>query len=111
MDRLVDAETREVDGDRLGDRIRGNPHFHGVVHDVERAADLDARARVLIDEVHGNVDAQRRAGLQAQEVNMHGLVGDDIELVVARNRPLDLAADVDIENRRQEVTGVDERVE
>ena len=38
-------------------------------------------------------------------------VGDDVELIVARQHPLLAARDVEFENRRQEMAGVNELVE
>src|SRR5437660_1501224 len=51
------------------------------------------------------------AGLQPQEIDMHRRVLDDSELVVARNRPLLLASDIDLEDRRQEFTLINQVVE
>jgi hypothetical protein len=42
---------------------------------------------------------------------VHRLVGDDVELKVARQHPLLVAADVEFENRREELAGVNELVQ
>ena len=53
----------------------------------------------------------REPGGQAQEVDMHRPVGDDVELVVARKHALLASVDFELEDRGQEVAGVDELVD
>ena len=59
----------------------------------------------------GTADAHARARAQAQEVDVQRLVGDDVELIVARQHALLAAFDVELEDRGEEVTGVNELVE
>ena len=111
MHRIVEVEAGEVDRDRLGDRVRRREQLERVQHEIDRAALLDAGRGFAIDDVDRHADAHARARAQAQEVDVHRLVGDDVELIVARQNALLAAADVELEDRGQEVAGVDELVE
>ncbi|TPV97410.1 MAG: hypothetical protein USCAAHI_03176 [Beijerinckiaceae bacterium] len=110
MHRIMDLQGREIGDDRLGDGIGRNPHFDRVTHNVQAAAPFDARADILIDEMHRHLHTQARARLEAQEIGMQRLILDVIKLVIARNDALLHAANVKLEDRRQEVPGVDQLV-
>jgi len=109
--RVIDLQRREIGDDRLGNGIRRNPHRDRVTHDVQAAALLEAGADILIDEMHRHLDTQVRPRLQAQKINMNRLIFDGIELVIARNDPLLGAADIELEDRGQEMPGVDQFVQ
>ena len=108
MQRIVEVQPGQIGGDRLRNIVGGHPKLDRVIDDVERAAALDAGRGFVIDEVHGHFEAQARAGLQAQEVDVNRMVLDDVELIIARNGALGLAVDFEFEDRRQEVPREDE---
>ena len=58
--------------------------------------------------MHGHFELDPLARLQAQEVDMRREILDDVELIVARDRALLLAVDVEFEDRRQEVSREDQ---
>ena len=111
MHQFGNVEPADINGYRLGNRVGRHLQLDRMAHDVQRAALLDAGADVLIDEMHRDGDAQRRTGLQPQEIDMQGPVGDPVELIVARDHPLLAALDIDLEDRRQKMPGVDELVD
>ena len=51
VDGVADVLAGEIDGQGLGDGVGRNRDLEGMVHDVEHATLLDARALFLIDEV------------------------------------------------------------
>jgi len=110
MHRIIHLQGCEIGDDRFGNSIGRNPHFDRVTHDVQAAAPLDAGANILIDEMHRHLDTQARSRLQAQEIDMKRLILDGIELVIAGNNALLHAAHVKLEDRRQEMPGVDQLV-
>ncbi len=95
----------------FGDGVGGDDQFERMRDEVDRAAALQARRGLAVRYVDGNADPDSRAGAQAQEVDMHRLVGDDVELIVSREHALLAAVDVEFENGRQEVPCVDELVD
>ena len=62
-------------------------------------------------DVHRNADAHAGARGQPQEVDMHRPVGDDVELVVAREHALLAAVHFELEDGGQEMPGVNELVD
>src|ERR1700731_1275441 len=111
MHRIIDLQGREVDDDRLGDRVGRNPHFDRMAHDVQAATSLDTGADILIDEMHRHVDAKTCPRLQTQKIDVERLILDRIELVVARDNALLGTAQVELEDRGQKMPGVDELVD
>ena len=111
VNRIVEIEAREIDGDRLGNGVRRREQFDRMHHQIDRAALLDARRGLAIDHVDGHGDTDARTRTQAQEIDVDRLVGDDVELKVARQHPLLAVADFEFENRRQELAGVNELVQ
>ena len=89
----------------------GAMHLDRVQHQIDRAALLHARRGFAIDDVHGDADAHARTRRKPQEIDMNRPVGDDVELIVARQHPLLAPADFEFENRGQEVAGIDELVD
>ena len=88
----------------------GHEHLDRVAHDVERAAALEARRRLSVDEVHRHVDADCWPAFRRRKSTWSGEVLHRIELVVARKDAGLLAVDVDLELRGEEVAGEDELV-
>ena len=80
-------------------------------HEVDRAALLDAGRGFAVLDVDRNADPHARARDEAQEVDMNRPVGDDVELVVAREHALLAPVHLQFEDGRQEVPGVDELVD
>ena len=107
----MEVQAREVDGDRLGDRVRRGNDLDLVLDQIDGAALLETGRGFAVLDVDGDGDAHLGACAQAHEVDMQRLVGDDVELVIAREHALDAAADVEFEDRGQKVAGVDELVE
>ena len=109
--RIVEVHAGEVDDDRFGDRLGRDDQLDAVQHEVDRAALLEAGRSVAVGHAHRHRDAHARARLEAEEVDVHRRVGDRVELVVARQHALLAALDVDLEDRGQELTRIDELVE
>src|SRR5258708_38719517 len=61
--------------------------------------------------MHGDADAHVRSWQKPQKIDMHRPVGDDVELIVARQDPLLAPLDLELENRGQEVSRKDELVD
>ena len=108
--RIVEVKAGEIDGDEFRDVVGRNHHVHIVQHHIDRAAALDAGRGIVIAEMDRDRDLELRAGLEAQEIDMHRRIAHDVELVVARNGAFLLAIDVDLENRGEEVARVDQLV-
>ena len=111
MHRAVKVQTGDIHLDRLGNIVGRAVKLDRVQHEVDRAALLHARRRFAVDDVDRDRGAHARTRAQAQEIDMHGTVGDDVELIVARQHPLLAAFNFEIEDRGQEVAGVDVLVE
>ena len=111
MHRIVEIETGQIDGDRIGNGVGRGPELNRVQHEIDRAALLDAGRKFLVLDVNRGGDAHARSGLEAQKIDMQRLVGDDIELIIARQNALFLARNVEFENRREKMPGVDQLVD
>ncbi len=110
VDHVADLAAGQVDLDGVRDLVRGDVELEGVVRDVEGAAALlDARGRVLVDEVHRHGDRHGLARDDPQEVDVHRHAGDRIELEVARDGAQLAAADGDLEHGGLEPAGIDQR--
>src|SRR5664279_535550 len=72
------------------------------MHDVQCTATLDARGLVRVQEYDRHANTHLGAAGYAQEVDMDWTVADRIELHIARKHAVLLAADLDIEQMRQE---------
>ena len=107
---IVDVVAGQVGREAVRDVVGRHPHLHRVADDVERAAALEARGCFVVDDVHGHVDADLLACLQAHEIDVEREVLHRVELVVARKNARLLALDVDLELRGQEVTREDQLV-
>ena len=81
--------------DFLGDVVGINGQVERVVHDVEHATALEARAGFFVDEVDVHLDVELGALADAQEVHMQREVLDRIELVVARDHAVLVAVDIE----------------
>ncbi len=90
------------------DGVDRHQQLDRVAHDVERAAALEARRGLLVDEVDRHLDPDLLAFGEAQEIDVDRQVLDRVELVVARDGAGLLAVDVDLEHRGQEVAGEDQ---
>ena len=103
MHRLCHIDLAQIDSDRIRNGIGRHAHFDDVAHDVERAALLEAGGDILIDGLNWHIDAQRRAGLETQKVNVERQVpGAAIEPTVVRDYALLSAADVDLSRSSSE---------
>src|SRR5690606_30646975 len=107
VERVADVGAGEIDDDLLGDGIGRGADLDRVADDVEGATALQARALLLVDEGHVDLDVERGVGTDAQEVDVQGVVLDRVELVVARNDAVLLAIDVEGDDVGEEATVVD----
>ncbi len=81
--------------------------FDRVTHHVEDATGTQARAVVFVQEVHDDFDVDPGGGAEAHEVHVDRLIGDRIELQIARQHPMGLAVDFDLVNAAEEARRVD----
>ena len=108
---VVKIEAREVDGDRFRNGVGRRDHLDRVQHEIDRAALFQARRGFAIDDVHRYADAHARSRRQPQKVDMNRPVGDDVELIVARQNALLAAFHLELEDGRQKSAGVNELVD
>ena len=102
VDRIADLAAGEVDHDLARDRVGRADQLQGPADDVEHAAALEARRLVLVDEAHRHVDVDHRPLLGAQEVDVQRVVGDRVQLRLARQHLEALVAEVELEHRAEE---------
>ncbi len=111
MHRIVEIHAREVDGERFRNVVGRRHDLDRVQHQIDRAALLQSGRSFAIGDMHGDADAHARSWRKAQKIDMNRPVGDDVELVVARQDPLLPPLDFEIEDRGQKVPGEDELVD
>ena len=85
VDRAADLEAFEIDLEERRDAVVGAIDLDLVAHDVEHAAALQAGRQRVIDEAHGNRDADDAVLADAQEVDVERQVLDRIDLHLARD--------------------------
>ena len=85
---VADLRLGQVDLEAFGDAIGLRHHLDLAADDVQHAAGLQARAGVLIQEHHGDADADARTRRNALEIHMDGTVGYGVELHVAHDGAL-----------------------
>ena len=105
MHRIMEIEAGEIDRDRLRDCVGRGHDLDRVQHQIERAALLQARRGLAVDDMDRHADPHPRSGRQTQEVDMHRPVGDDVELAVARQHALLASLQLEFENGGQEMPG------
>src|SRR3984885_1852458 len=111
MHRIMEIHAREVDGDRFRNIVGGRHDFDRMQHQIDRTALFQSWRRLTIGHMHGDADAHARSRRKAQEIDVNRTVGDDVELIVARQNPLLAPVEFELEDRGQKVAGKDELVD
>ena len=106
VQRVGDVEAGQVGDDPVGNGIRRADHRDAVADDVEHAAATDAWRGAFIDELHRHLDRDRRAGDDAQEVDVDRSLVHRIELEIAGDGADLLAGDIDRGDGRQKAAAV-----
>ena len=97
MHRIVKIEAREVDGDRFRNCVGRRHHLDRVEHEIDRAALFHSRRGLAIDDVHRDADRTRDPAA-SEKIDMHRPVGDDVELIIARQNALLAPVDLELED-------------
>ena len=118
MDRIADVEGQlgQIDFEAGRDVVGAAVDLDLVAHHVEQTAALEALALLFADEADRHVDVDLGIGADPQEVDVQRVVGDRVELQIAGQDAVGLAADLEVDQGREEGAGVDlltqlERVE
>ena len=98
MHRIVKIEAREVDGDRFRNRVDRRHHLDRVEHEIDRAALFHSRRGLAIDDVHRDADPHPRSLREPKKIDMDRPVGDDVELIIARQDALLAPLDLELED-------------
>ena len=99
MHGVADVQLLHIDHDGMRDIAGRAVHFDVVAHDVQHAAALDAGRQAFVREVDGHMHAHPRCVGDAHEIRMDRAIGHGIELHVARQHPVGVAADLEVEQR------------
>src|SRR5215210_6967175 len=108
VERIADIEAGEIGVERVRDGLDRHQQLDRVAHDVERAAALEARRGLLVDEVDRHLDPDPLAFGEPQEIDMYRQVLHRVELVVARDGAGLLTVDLDLEHGGEEMPGEDQ---
>src|SRR5690606_2093823 len=103
VDDLVDGQLGQVDLDELRQVLRQAADFDlGQFLHHDHVGGLAGRRQLFVDEVQRDRGAQRLVGADALEVQMHDQLAVRVALHVAQQDLLDLAVDVEVQDRRVE---------
>src|SRR3984885_12214413 len=111
MHRIVEIHAGEIDSDRFRNVVGGRHDLDRMQHQIDRAALFQSGRSFAIGHMHGDADAHPRSRRKPQKIDMNRPVGDDVELIVARQNPLLAPFDFELEDRGQEVSREDELVD
>src|SRR5690606_5025020 len=107
VDAVTDVDTGQIDRYLLGDVVGADDQAERVVHNVQRAAALEAGASFFIDELHMHLNGELGVLADAEEVHMQREILDRIKLVVAGNHAVLGAINIELDDVGLEAASID----